>query len=54
MGNNPEIYGAGIAFEPYAFDPELLYFAPYYAKEKQGLRLIFMGDEEYRYFNLDW
>ncbi|MFA5117524.1 MAG: SpoIIE family protein phosphatase [Candidatus Omnitrophota bacterium] len=54
VNNNEEIYGAGIAFEPYAFDAQSLYFAPYYAKEKEGLTLVYMGDESYRYFYLDW
>ncbi|HNQ50349.1 MAG TPA: cache domain-containing protein, partial [Candidatus Omnitrophota bacterium] len=54
VANNDEIYGMGIAFEPYAFDPGLLYFAPYYAKEKKGLVLTYMGDDAYRYFYEDW
>lgn len=31
---NPEIYGSGIAFEPYAFSPESRLYAPYYYREK--------------------
>ncbi len=54
VGNNSEIYGMGIAFEPFAFDPKELYFGPYYAKEKKGLTLTYMGDETYRYFYEDW
>ncbi|MDD4940972.1 MAG: SpoIIE family protein phosphatase [Candidatus Omnitrophica bacterium] len=54
VANNDEIYGMGIAFEPYAFDPGLLYFAPYYAKEKKGLVLTYLGDDAYRYFFEDW
>ncbi|HOW43448.1 MAG TPA: SpoIIE family protein phosphatase [Candidatus Omnitrophota bacterium] len=52
--NNKELYGMGIAFEPYAFDPKSLYFCPYYAKEKSGLVLYNLGAEAYRYFTLDW
>lgn len=52
--NNDELYGAGIAFEPYAFDAKELYFGPYYAKDKNGLSLTFMGQDGYRYFNEDW
>ena len=51
---NTELYGMGIAFEPYQFDPELLYFAPYYCREDEGFKLEYMGDESYRYFFLDW
>ena len=54
VGHNDELYGAGIAFEPYAFDSTQLYFAPYFAKEKGKLVLDYMGDETYRYFYLDW
>lgn len=54
VANNEEVYGMGIAFEPYAFDPGLLYFGPYYAKEKKGLTLTYMGDDSYRYFYEDW
>lgn len=54
VSNNEEIYGAGIAFEPYAFDKTQLYFAPYYGKEKGKLVLSYMGDPTYRYFYLDW
>jgi len=53
--NNEEIYGIGVAYEPYAFDEEQLYFAPYYYKEEGELKLYEnMGDSTYRYFYLDW
>jgi len=32
--NNPEIYGSGIAFEPYAFSATQRLYAPYYYREK--------------------
>ncbi len=56
VANNKELYGLGVAFEPYAFDPASLYFGPYYAKEKAGLVLTYMGmgHETYRYFYEDW
>lgn len=31
---NPEIYGSGVAFEPYAFSPAARLYAPYYFREK--------------------
>jgi len=31
---NPEIYGSGVAFEPYAFTPAARLYAPYYFREK--------------------
>jgi phosphoserine phosphatase RsbU/P len=54
VGNNQEIYGVGVAFEPHAYDPASLYFAPYFAKEKKGLVLDMMGSPDYNYFNEDW
>lgn len=52
--NNPEIYGIGVAFEPYAFDSSSLYFAPYYQKENRESKLVYMGAADYNYFSLDW
>ena len=34
MENNPEIYGSGVAFEPYAFSATARLYAPYYYREK--------------------
>ena len=33
----PEVYGATVAFEPYAFDAQERFFAPYYFKDKDDL-----------------
>jgi sigma-B regulation protein RsbU (phosphoserine phosphatase) len=53
--NNAEIFGAGIAFEPYAFDKNSLYWAPYYNKEKNNIVLDWIGtDDSDHYFNDDW
>ncbi len=52
--SNAEIYGATISFEPYAFDPESLYFAPYYCRKKDNPELTYLGGEFYQYFYLDW
>ena len=52
--NNPEIYGATIAFEPYAFDKEVLYFAPYFYKGKDKVELTYIGSDTYRYHYWDW
>ena len=52
--NNPEIYGATIAFEPYAFDKKSLHFAPYFCKNKGKIELSYLGGETYPYFYLDW
>ena len=52
--NNPEVYGATIAFEPYMFDPNELYFAPYYYKHNNNVKLTYIGGESYKYFSWDW
>jgi len=54
VANNPEIFGSTFAFEPYAFNPTLLYFAPYYYRNKGKIILTFLGSDSYRYFYLDW
>ena len=52
--NNPEIYGATIAFEPYAFDKDSLYFAPYFYKSDGEIKYANLGEESYDYFSWDW
>jgi phosphoserine phosphatase RsbU/P len=49
--NNAEIYGAAVAFEPYALDPELYAFAPYLYRADQDVRAILIP---YEYFTWDW
>jgi len=52
--NNPEIYGATIAFEPYAFNKDLSEFAPYYYKSGPDIKFTYLEGESYRYFYWDW
>ncbi len=52
--DNPEIYGATIAFEPYAFDKESLYFAPYFYKGEEKTEFTYLGGDDYQYFYWDW
>ena len=52
--NNPEIYGATIAFEPYAFEPDSLYFAPYFYRDNNTIKFMYLGDDNYQYFYWDW
>jgi sigma-B regulation protein RsbU (phosphoserine phosphatase) len=52
--NNPEIYGSTIAFEPYAFEKDSLYFAPYFYKDNGTIKFTYLGGEQYRYFYWDW
>ncbi len=51
---NDEIYGAAVAFEPYAFDNLSLYFAPYFYKKNGKIEFTNLGADDYRYFYMDW
>ncbi len=48
------MYGSTAAFEPYAFDPKLRWFAPYYYKGKDEIEYEQLGSESYDYFTKDW
>ncbi|HNT43837.1 MAG TPA: cache domain-containing protein, partial [Syntrophorhabdaceae bacterium] len=50
---NPEIYGAAIAFEPYAFDRTKKHFAPYFYRNGEGISFKYL-DRFYDYFHWDW
>lgn len=50
---NPEIYGAAVAFEPYAFDKSKKHYAPYFYKVDGGINFKYL-DKFYDYFTWDW
>lgn len=50
---NPEIYGAAVAFEPYAFDKKRKYYAPYFCKSNGVINFKYL-DKFYDYFSWDW
>jgi sigma-B regulation protein RsbU (phosphoserine phosphatase) len=55
VSNNPEIFGCAIAFQPYVYNHEAYYFAPYCHREANGqMKLVFIGSEDYHYFTMDW
>ena len=54
VANNPEIYGAALAFEPFYADPSRKYYAPYFYKSGDSLIFKYLGDERYDYFSMDW
>ncbi len=51
---NPDIFGAAVAFDPYAFDPQSRFFAPYSCRQGKEIRQTWLGSEQYLYFNWDW
>jgi sigma-B regulation protein RsbU (phosphoserine phosphatase) len=48
------IFGCTVAFEPYAFDPNLKAFAPYYCRRGKGLEFVQLGTDSYNYPGRDW
>ena len=54
VSSNDEVYGSTIAYEPYAYDPDKQYFAPYYYKKNGSLTLTDLSTENYRYLEKDW
>ena len=52
--NNEEVFGSCTAFEPYSFFKDSLYYAPYYYKTNDTLRIKYLGDSSYNYFDLNW
>lgn len=54
VDNNPEIYGAAMAFEPYYFDAQQKYFAPYFYRHAGDIGLKYLGDAAYDYFTMEW
>lgn len=55
LHRNENVFGSTIAFEPNQFDPEAIYYAPYFNREPDNT-LVFsdLGTPEYNYFNLKW
>jgi sigma-B regulation protein RsbU (phosphoserine phosphatase) len=56
VSQNSDIYGMTVSFDPYAFTPSSLYYAPYASKPKgEGeSQLTYLGSQSYQYFYLDW
>lgn len=52
---NEQVVGSTIAYEPYMFNPDLLYWAPYYSRASDGtLHFAQLGTPEYNYPKQDW
>lgn len=54
VARNETIYGAAIAFEPYAFPDKGRYFAPYAYRDEDQIRTMSLGGRHYEYFYMDW
>ena len=53
LHTNTEIYGATVAFEPFLFDPDSRYYAPYICREEDRLR-SYDAETAFNYFFWDW
>ena len=54
IAENKEVYGSCIAYEPFQFDKNKYYYAPY-CYEKEGTIISKMlGNDQYDYFQQDW
>lgn len=51
---NSNIYGMTAAYEPYAFERDSRYFAPYFYRQKDRLEFTYLGSDSNRYFYSDW
>ncbi|MFH0733081.1 MAG: methyl-accepting chemotaxis protein [bacterium] len=54
VANNDEIFGCSVAFEPYAYSPNIAKHAPYYFKNNYTVNKINLGKESFDYFYYDW
>ena len=54
LENNENIFGMAVAFAPYGFSKDLLFFAPYSYRKNGEIRSTYLGNAEYRYFHMDW
>ena len=54
LETNPEIFGSCIAYKPYGFYKDSLYFAPYYYRSGDSLKFENLGNDLYQYFYWDW
>jgi len=52
--DNPEIFGSAIAFEPYAFQADSKYYAPYHYRSQKNIAFTRLGSDDYQYFYMDW
>ena len=48
------VFGASIAFEPYSFDSNSYYFAPYFCKKNNEISFSNINSTNYNYFNKEW
>jgi sigma-B regulation protein RsbU (phosphoserine phosphatase) len=50
----PEIFGSTAAFEPFAFDPKIQWYAPYYFREGKTVQYADLATASYHYYTKEW
>jgi len=51
---NPDVYGSGVCFEPYTFNPDRRYFCPYWWYDQGQTNYIQLGSDDYVYWEFDY
>jgi len=51
---NEVVFGSALAFEPYAYDKEMYWYAPYTFEKRNGTIQKMLGGKNYDYFKMDW
>ncbi len=51
---NGRVFGSTVAFLPYAFEPQIEKFAPYFCRTPDGIKFEQLGNDTYDYFSKDW
>ena len=54
VASNPDIVGSAVAFEPGGFERGSIYFAPYFYREGDEIKQMWLGSSAYHYFDHDW
>jgi len=54
VSDNPLVYGAAIAFEPFAFHEDKRLFSPYVHESADNLEAIDIGEDSYDYTDGNW
>lgn len=52
--SEPYVYGTSMAFEPYTFQRDSLYYALYSYQTESGIVTKFLGGASYNYFDKEW
>ncbi len=51
---NPEVYGSTVSYEPFACEPDLEKFAPYYCQSAGGPKYVDLTSPGYNYLQQQW